>query len=57
LGLLEVCACLLGHFELLGKLSPSHIRVRHVEQEEGAILQAMSQPHIQHMAALHTSAF
>jgi len=28
-----------------------------VEQEEGAILQAMSRPHIQHMATLHTSAF
>jgi len=31
MGLLEVCACLLDHFELLGKLPLSHICVRHVE--------------------------
>jgi len=31
MGLLEVCACLLGHLELLGKLPLSHIGVRHVE--------------------------
>jgi len=52
-----VCACLLGHFELLGKLPPNHMGVRHVEQEETSILQAMKQPLKQHMATLHFSAF
>jgi len=56
-GLLEVCACLLDHFELLGKRPLSHIGVRHVEQEETSILQAMTQPLKQHMAALCSSAF
>ena len=37
MGLLEVCACLLDHFELLHKLPLSHIGVKHVEQEETSI--------------------
>ena len=53
LGLLEVCACLLSHFELLGKLPPSHIGMRHVEEEQTFILQAMKQPLKRHMATLH----
>jgi len=57
MGLLEVGACLLDHFELLGKLSLSHIGVRHVEQEETSILQAMTRPLKEHMATLHSSAF
>jgi len=50
-GLLEVCACLLDHFEFLGKLPLNHIGVRHVEQEETSIWQARTQPLKQHMAA------
>jgi len=57
MGLLEMCAFLLGHFELLGKLPPSHIGVRHVKQKETSILQAIKQPLKQHMATLHFSAF
>jgi len=55
--LLQVCACLLDHFELLGKLPLSHIGVRPVEQEETSILQAMTQPLKQHMATLFSLAF
>jgi len=56
-GLLEVCACLLDHFELLGNVPLGHKGVRHVEQEETSILQAMTRPLKQHMATLHSSAF
>ena len=52
-----MCACLLGHFELLSKRPSSHIGMRHVEQEETSILQAMKQSLKQHMATLHFSAF
>jgi len=56
-GLLEVCACLLDHFELLGKPPLSHICVRHVEQEEASILQAKTWPLKLDMATMHSSAF
>ena len=52
-----MCAFLLDHFELLGKLPLSHIGVRHVAQEKTSILQAMTHPLKQHMAALFSSAF
>jgi len=56
-GLLEVCACLLDNFELLVKLPLSHIGVRHVEQEEAAILQAMTRSLKLDMATIYSSAF
>ena len=52
-----MCACLLDHFELLGNVPLGHKGVRHVEQEETSILQAMTRPLKQHMAALFSSAF
>jgi len=51
-----VCACLLDHFELLGKLPLSHPCVRHVEQGKASILQVKTRPLKHDMATMHSSA-
>jgi len=57
MGLLEVCAFLVRCLEMLSQPATSHTRARHVEREEGTILQAISRPLKLHTVAMHSSIF
>ena len=50
-----MCGFLLDHFGLIFKLPLRHIRVRHVEQEEASILQAMTRSLKLDMATMHST--